>query len=98
MSYFTLNGLLQASILFLVSNEHQANIKFIFVGSSTACILILEHESNNLFTVNIGDSGFLVVRKGRVVHKSEEQQHYFNTPFQLALPPPGHHGSALSDR
>lgn len=66
-------------------------------GSSTACILILEHESNNLFTVNIGDSGFLVVRKGQVVHKSEEQQHYFNTPFQLALPPPGHHGSALSD-
>lgn len=71
---------------------------FFFLGSSTACILILEHESSNLFTVNIGDSGFLVVRKGRVVHKSEEQQHYFNTPFQLALPPPGHHGSALSDR
>lgn len=39
-----------------------------------------------------------MVRKGRVVHKSEEQQHYFNTPFQLALPPPGHDGSALSDR
>lgn len=66
-------------------------------GSSTACILVLDHESSNLFTVNIGDSGFLVVRKGRVVHKSEEQQHYFNTPFQLALPPPGHDGSALSD-
>lgn len=66
-------------------------------GSSTACILILDHESSNLFTVNIGDSGFLVVRKGCVVHKSEEQQHYFNTPFQLALPPPGHDGSALSD-
>lgn len=66
-------------------------------GSSTACILILDHDSSNLFTVNIGDSGFLVVRKGQVVHKSEEQQHYFNTPFQLALPPPGHGDSVLSD-
>ena len=67
-------------------------------GSSTACILVLDHLSNKLFTVNIGDSGFLVVRKGRVVHKSEEQQHYFNAPFQLSLPPPGHDGSALNDR
>merc|ERR1712071_268565 len=66
-------------------------------GSSTACILVLDHLSNKLFTVNIGDSGFLVVRKGRVVHKSEEQQHYFNAPFQLSLPPPGHDGSALND-
>ena len=69
-----------------------------FAGSSTACVLFLDHDSSRLFTVNIGDSGFLVVRKGRVVHQSEEQQHYFNTPFQLALPPPGHDGSALNDR
>ncbi len=34
-----------------------------------------------------GDSGFLVVRQGEVVHRSHEQQHYFNTPFQLSLPP-----------
>lgn len=66
-------------------------------GSSTACVLFLDHDSCRLFTVNIGDSGFLVVRKGRVVHQSEEQQHYFNTPFQLAVPPPGHDGSALND-
>jgi hypothetical protein len=32
-------------------------------------------------------SGFLVVRCGEVVHRSQEQQHYFNTPFQLSLPP-----------
>lgn len=68
------------------------------VGSSTACILVLDHKSSRLFTVNIGDSGFLVVRKGRVVHQSEEQQHYFNTPFQLAVPPPGQSGQVLEDR
>lgn len=40
----------------------------------------------------------MVVRKGEVVHKSEEQQHYFNTPFQLSLPPPGYQADVLSDQ
>lgn len=31
------------------------------------------------------------------MHRSEEQQHYFNTPFQLSVPPPGHGGNVLSD-
>jgi len=73
------------------------NSKRPITGSSTACILVLDHKSSRLFTVNIGDSGFLVVRKGRVVHQSEEQQHYFNTPFQLAVPPPGQSGQVLED-
>lgn len=98
MNYCILNGQLQACLHYQSQKVIKLTSIIIIAGSSTACILILEHESNNLFTVNIGDSGFLVVRKGQVVHKSEEQQHYFNTPFQLALPPPGHHGSALSDR
>jgi protein phosphatase PTC7 len=67
-------------------------------GSSTACIVILNRETSMLHTANIGDSGFLVVRNGAVVHRSEEQQHYFNTPYQLSLPPPGHSGEVLSDR
>lgn len=37
------------------------------------------------------------MRKGEIVHRSEEQQHYFNTPFQLSLPPPGHGDNVLSD-
>lgn len=48
-----------------------------------------------MYTANIGDSGFIVVRKGQIIHRSEEQQHYFNTPFQLSLPPPGQ--NVLSD-
>lgn len=39
----------------------------------------------------------MVVRRGRVIHRSEEQQHYFNTPFQLSLPPPGYQADVLSD-
>lgn len=67
------------------------------LGSSTACVLILNRENSTVYTANIGDSGFIVVREGEIVHRSEEQQHYFNTPFQLSLPPPGHGDNVLSD-
>lgn len=59
---------------------------------------MLNRETSTVHTANIGDSGFLVVRGGQVVHRSEEQTHYFNTPFQLSLAPPEHSGQVLSDR
>lgn len=59
---------------------------------------MLNKENNTLYTANIGDSGFMVVRRGKVIRKSEEQQHYFNTPFQLSLPPPGYQADVLSDQ
>lgn len=68
------------------------------VGSSTACIVVLDRRSHRLHTCNLGDSGFLVVRGGEVIHRSNEQQHYFNTPFQLSIAPPGAEGAVLSDR
>ncbi|KAH8355455.1 hypothetical protein KR084_009644 [Drosophila pseudotakahashii] len=67
------------------------------VGSCTACILTLNRRNSTLYTANIGDSGFLVVRSGAVVCRSREQQHHFNTPFQLSAPPPGHELNVLSD-
>ncbi|EDO27712.1 predicted protein [Nematostella vectensis] len=66
-------------------------------GSSTACIVVLDKRDKTLHSVNLGDSGFLVVRKGIVVHQSSEQQHYFNTPYQLAIPPPGQDGRVIQD-
>lgn len=74
--------------------EHKQQI----VGSSTACLMMLSHSDLKLYTANIGDSGFLVVRQGAVVHRSQEQQHYFNTPFQLSLPPTELQSEVLSDR
>jgi protein phosphatase PTC7 len=74
--------------------EHKKPI----LGSSTACVLILNRENSTVYTANIGDSGFILVRSGEIVHRSAEQQHYFNTPFQLSLPPPGHGDNVLSDR
>jgi len=68
------------------------------IGSSTACLMMLSHNDLMLYTSNIGDSGFLVVRSGEVVHRSHEQQHYFNTPFQLSLPPTELQSEVLADR
>lgn len=59
--------------------------------------MVLNKETSSIYTANIGDSGFMVVRGGHVVHRSEEQQHYFNTPYQLSVPPPAHSGQVLSD-
>ena len=39
-----------------------------------------------------------MVRDGKVIHRSSEQQHYFNTPFQLSLPPSEMASDVLSDR
>ncbi|OIT29334.1 PREDICTED: probable protein phosphatase 2C 55 [Nicotiana attenuata] len=50
-------------------------------GSSTACIIALTDEG--LHAINLGDSGFLVVRDGCTVFRSPVQQHDFNFTFQL---------------
>lgn len=50
-------------------------------GSSTACIITL--AGRTLRAVNVGDSGFLVIRKGKIVYSSPTQQRKFNHPYQL---------------
>lgn len=61
----------------------------LLVGSSTACIILFHHDTNLLHTANLGDSGFVVIRDNKVIHKSQEQQHYFNSPFQMGILPAG---------
>uniref|UniRef100_A0A8C3MSC9 Protein phosphatase n=1 Tax=Geospiza parvula TaxID=87175 RepID=A0A8C3MSC9_GEOPR len=73
-------GILTAGYCELLQN------KVPLLGSSTACIVVLDRSSHRLHTANLGDSGFLVVR-----------QHYFNTPFQLSIAPPEAEGVVLSD-
>lgn len=57
------------------------------VGSSTACCVALDVNAATGATVlkgaNLGDSGFLVVREGQLLHAQSEQQHSFNFPYQL---------------
>ncbi|KAL7117241.1 hypothetical protein ACP275_03G060600 [Erythranthe tilingii] len=50
-------------------------------GSSTACIIALAEQS--LQAINLGDSGFMVVRDGCTVFRSPVQQHDFNFTYQL---------------
>lgn len=57
------------------------------IGSSTFCMLTLDLEKRYLHSVNLGDSGYMIVRRNgehhSVIFKSEEQQHSFNFPFQV---------------
>ncbi|XP_062102362.1 probable protein phosphatase 2C 80 isoform X2 [Humulus lupulus] len=50
-------------------------------GSSTACIITLTEKE--LHAINLGDSGFIVVRDGCTVFRSPVQQHGFNFTYQL---------------
>jgi len=52
-------------------------------GSSTACVVRLRASQRAIDAVNLGDSGFVIVRGGRVMFRTKEQQHYFNCPFQI---------------
>ncbi|KAK6922747.1 PPM-type phosphatase-like domain [Dillenia turbinata] len=51
-------------------------------GSSTACIIALRDEG--IQAINLGDSGFIVVRDGYTIFQSPVQQHGFNFTYQLA--------------
>ncbi|XP_024976496.1 probable protein phosphatase 2C 55 isoform X3 [Cynara cardunculus var. scolymus] len=50
-------------------------------GSSTACIIALTDQG--LSAINLGDSGFMVVRDGCTIFRSPAQQHNFNFTYQL---------------
>ncbi|KAG4973325.1 hypothetical protein GYH30_030232 [Glycine max] len=62
-----------------VLREAHANTKV--KGSSTACIVALTDKG--LHAINLGDSGFIVVRDGCTIFESPSQQHDFNFPYQL---------------
>ena len=53
-------------------------------GSCTASLALLTAEGK-LHVLNIGDSGVHVMREGKCVFRTGEQQHYFNCPFQLGM-------------
>ncbi|ALC48049.1 fig [Drosophila busckii] len=67
-------------------------------GSSTACLLAMNRSNCMLHSANLGDSGFLVVRNDKVIYKSEEQLHDFNTPYQLTAAPAEQEANVYCDR
>ncbi len=50
-------------------------------GSMTFCIG--QVIDNRLYVVQLGDCGVLVIRQGAVGYRSIEQEHTFNSPYQL---------------
>lgn len=50
-------------------------------GSSTVLVASLVGET--LHVVNLGDSGFIVIREGSVIAKSSPMTHGFNFPYQI---------------
>ncbi|KAJ1770430.1 Protein phosphatase 2C 7 [Coemansia sp. RSA 1813] len=59
-------------------------------GSATELVLNLSLASGNLQTAQLGDSTYVILdpkQRARVV--SAEQQHRFNMPYQLTIPPTG---------
>jgi len=59
-------------------------------GASTACIVTIGSDGRTACGFNLGDSGFLVYRRGYIVLSSRPQQLEFNCPFQLAAQGEGH--------
>lgn len=57
-------------------------------GGSTACIAVADPDGT-LDVANLGDSGFLHLRRNAVHSYTEPQTHAFNTPYQLSRIPPG---------
>jgi len=55
------------------------------VGSSTCVLTILDEEKPYLYTANLGDSAYLLLRKEGLdlisKFRTKEQQHSFNFPF-----------------
>ncbi|KAI9787381.1 MAG: hypothetical protein M1816_007514 [Peltula sp. TS41687] len=59
----------------------------ILAGGSTACVSVARSDGF-LEVANLGDSGFLHLRRGNILYQSKPQTHAFNTPYQLSLMSP----------
>jgi protein phosphatase PTC7 len=50
-------------------------------GTTTACVALL--DDGQLNSVNVGDSGFIIIREDQVIQSRQITIHGFNFPFQL---------------
>ncbi|CAL4886549.1 unnamed protein product [Urochloa decumbens] len=66
----------------LLRGAHEAAARSLAPGASTAAVVSLDGAT--LRWACVGDSGFAVLRGGRIVHRSTPQQHRFNCPYQLS--------------
>jgi protein phosphatase PTC7 len=60
-------------------------------------MVVIECDGTKIKAANVGDSGFRIVRDGKVVFASPAQEHYFNCPYQLGFPPLSEDTDTASD-
>ncbi len=53
-------------------------------GSATLCLLSIDKNTSYLRSLNIGDSGFMLIRKNKLIIRSHPQYHRGSSPFQLS--------------
>ena len=56
-------------------------------GSATLCLLSIDKRCSYLRSLNIGDSGFMLIRKNKLIIRSHPQYHRGSSPFQLSSLP-----------
>jgi protein phosphatase PTC7 len=81
----------------LLCKSHQLVQQTKIYGSSTVCLTSLSKKTGQLQTLNLGDSGYMIMRNKVVVFKSQPQTHRYNAPYQLACIPPSTSAINLSE-
>jgi protein phosphatase PTC7 len=56
-------------------------------GSATLCLLSIDKRCSYLRSLNIGDSGFMLIRQNKLIIRSHPQYHRGSSPFQLSSLP-----------
>lgn len=81
-----LASLISPKQLLVNAYEKIVREKTVKAGGSTACIGVAGQDGQ-VAVANLGDSGFMVFRNGKLAGGSKAQTHAFNTPYQLAIIP-----------
>ncbi|CAF3390378.1 unnamed protein product [Rotaria socialis] len=56
-------------------------------GSATACVVGIDCDTGQLHSVNIGDSGYVIIRNGCIIYRSRSQKMNGDCPRQLDVYP-----------
>lgn len=88
LSRRTLECVEENGVWFIADALWRASTNCEKLGSSTATVAAVCEDY--LIGVHLGDSGCIVIRGGKVIFRTEDQQHSFNCPYQI-----GHHRNDL---
>jgi len=78
----------EASLFELLCAAHGHVQQECVYGSSTVCLVSIGKSDGVMSTLNLGDSGYMIVRDGSVMYKSVAQSHRYNAPYQIGCTPP----------